>query len=40
MAAGVSPSAASLLVNPFLDLSDQRRSERRTGSLKDTSGNH
>ena len=40
MAAGVSPSAASLLVNPFLDLSDPRRSERKTGSLKDTSGNH
>ena len=40
MAAGVSPSAASLLVNPFLDLSDPRRSERKTGSLKDTSGSH
>ena len=40
MAAGVSPSAASLLVNPFLDLSDPRRSERKTGSLKDSSGNH
>ena len=40
MAAGVSPSAASLLVNPFLDLSDPRRSERKSGSLKDSSGNH
>ena len=40
MAAGVSPSAASLLVNPFLDLSDPRRSERKTGSIKETSGSH
>ena len=37
-AAGVPPS--NLLVNPFLDLSDPRRSERKVGNLKNASGNH